>query len=113
MLSGGRTQIATEALKVMESVPDGNHTGKTNSTGIKAGAAKASDSSESSSTTTDTDNVDKEIEKLRAKRARLQQELNIADESRKKELEKQLRQVEMELAQKDNDSYRRQNANVI
>lgn len=90
-----------------------NENGKANNTGIKADETKTSGSSGSSSATTDTDNVDKEIEKLKAKRARLQQELNTADESRKKELEQQLRQVEMELAQKDNDSYRRQNANVI
>ena len=112
-LSGGRTQIATDALKVMDSIPDGNRAAQTNDTGIKADETKTSGSSGSSSATTDTDNVDKEIEKLKAKRTRLQQELNTADESRKKELEQQLRQVEMELAQKDNDSYRRQNANVI
>ncbi|MBE6014239.1 MAG: hypothetical protein E7241_02570 [Lachnospiraceae bacterium] len=79
-------------------------------------SAKAQESSEepenSSSATTDTDRVDREIEKLKEKKARLQQEVNSADESEKQRLQQELLQVEAELAQKDNDAYRRQNAVV-
>ncbi len=76
----------------------------------KADDKVSSDSKKSESTTTDTDKVDREIEKLKKKKALLERELHTADESRKKELERELRQVETELAQKDNDTYRRQNA---
>ena len=69
-----------------------------------------SDPKKSESTTTDTDKVDREIEKLKEKKARLEQELRSADDSKKEELERQLKQVEAELVQKDNDNYRRQNA---
>ena len=79
-------------------------------------SAKAQESSEepenSSSATTDTDRVDREIEKLKEKKARLQQEVNSADESEKQRLQQELLQVEAELAGKDNDAYRRQNAVV-
>ena len=64
------------------------------------------------STTTDTDNVDKEIEKLKEKKALLEQKLRNADESEKKAIETQLKQIEAELAQKNNDAYRQQNALV-
>ena len=65
------------------------------------------------SATTDTDKVDREIEKLKEKKAQLEQKLHTADESQKKELEVALRQVEAELAQKNNDSYRRQNTSIL
>ena len=60
----------------------------------------------------DTDKVDREIEKLKEKKARLEQEIRTAEDDQKKRLEQELRQVEAELAQKDNDNYRRQNAVV-
>ncbi len=63
-------------------------------------------------TTTDTGKVDREIKKLKEEKARLEKELLTAEESGKKELEQRLRQVEAELVQKDNDTYRRQNAVV-
>lgn len=63
--------------------------------------------------TTNTDHVDKEIEKLKEKKKQLEQQINAAaDEKTRKELEKKLAQVESELSQKDNDTYRRQNAIV-
>ncbi len=58
-----------------------------------------------------TDKVDREIEKLKKKQQELEQRLNSeTDEAKIKELEHQLAQVEQELKQKDNDTYRRQNA---
>lgn len=60
-----------------------------------------------------TDQVDREIERLRQKRERLQQQLNAEpDEARKAKLEQQLRQVDGELRQKDNDTYRRQHTQL-
>ena len=60
--------------------------------------------------TGDTGKVDREIEKLKRKRAELEQRLNTErDEARREDLERQLAQVEAELRQKDNDGYRRRN----
>lgn len=62
--------------------------------------------------TTNTDNVDREIEKLKEDKKQLEQQIKAAagDEEKIKELEKKLTQIEGELSQKDNDTYRRQNA---
>ena len=58
-----------------------------------------------------TDKVDREIEKLKKKQQELEQRLNSeTDEAKIKDLEHQLAQVERELKQKDNDTYRRQHA---
>ena len=67
---------------------------------------------DSQTTTMDTDIVDSEIEKLKNKKAQLEHQLYSADALKKKELEQQLRQVDAELAQKNNDAYRRKNAVV-
>lgn len=58
-----------------------------------------------------TDKVDGEIDNLRQKAAALKQQLNgETAEARQSELERQLDAVTRELAQKDNDAYRRQHA---
>ncbi len=59
-----------------------------------------------------TDKVDREIEKLKEKQQQLEQQIQTAagDEEKVRELEKKLAQVEAELRQKDNDTYRRQNS---
>ena len=58
-----------------------------------------------------TDKVDREIEKLKKKQQELEQRLNSeTDEAKVKALERQLAQVEQELKQKDNDTYREQHA---
>lgn len=63
--------------------------------------------------TTDTGKVDREIEKLREEETRLSEQVRMTDDPQKKEeLQRQLAQVEQELAQKDNDTYRRQHATV-
>ena len=61
-------------------------------------------------TTTNTDKVDREIKRLKEKREQLEQQLASADPQAAEALERQLAQVESELRQKDNDTYRRQNA---
>lgn len=78
---------------------------------IKVSSEGLSDKA-SQTTTMDTNNVDREIEKLKNKKAQLEHQLYSADALKKKELEQQLRQVDAELAQKNNDVYRRQNAVV-
>ena len=62
--------------------------------------------------TTNTDNVDREIEKLKEKKKQLEQQIKAAagDKEKVKVLEKKLAQIEGQLSQKDNDTYRRQNA---
>lgn len=60
-----------------------------------------------------TDRVDREIEKLKRERQELEQRLGTeTDEARIKSLERQLAQVERELKQKDNDTYRRQHTQI-
>lgn len=62
--------------------------------------------------TTNTDNVDREIEKLKEEKEQLEQQIKAAagDKEKVKVLEKKLAQIEGELSQKDNDTYRRKNA---
>lgn len=58
--------------------------------------------------TGNTDAVDREIERLKQKKACLEQQLNAEPDGQKREtLERRLEQVENELRQKDNDAYRR------
>ena len=59
------------------------------------------------------DKVDREIEKLKKKQQELEQRLGTeTDEAKIKNLEHQLAQVERDLKQKDNDTYRRQHTTV-
>ena len=62
--------------------------------------------------TTNTDNVDREIEKLKEEKKQLEQQIKAVagDKEKAKVLEKKLAQIEGELSQKDNDTYRRKNA---
>ncbi len=62
--------------------------------------------------TSNTDKVDREIKKLKEQKQQLEQQIKAAsgDEEKIKELEKKLSRIEEELSQKDNDTYRRQNA---
>lgn len=56
-----------------------------------------------------TDQVDREIRELKEKKQKLEQQIKEAsgDEQKTKELESKLAQIERELSQKDNDTYRR------
>lgn len=58
-----------------------------------------------------TDQVDREIERLKKKQAELERQISTqTGEGQIRGLEQKLAQVESELAQKDNDTYRRQHA---
>lgn len=62
------------------------------------------------SCTCNTDKVDREIKRLKEKQEQLEQRLRSAKGEAARQLEKQLESVSAELALKDNDAYRRQNA---
>ncbi|MDE6132938.1 MAG: hypothetical protein K2G04_06155 [Oscillospiraceae bacterium] len=64
----------------------------------------------SESCTCDTDRVDGEIKRLREKQEQLEQKLRAAEGENAERIRKQLESVSAELAMKDNDAYRRQNA---
>lgn len=67
--------------------------------------------SESEECTCDTGKVDREIKKLREKAEKLEEKLRFSyDDKEKERIEKQLTAVQSELAQKDNDAYRKSNA---
>ena len=67
-----------------------------------------SDKSKSESCTGNTDKVDREIERLKKKAEQLEQRINTAEGKERERLERQLKDVQNELAQKNNDNYRRQ-----
>lgn len=61
--------------------------------------------------TTNTDKVDRELEGLRSRAEKLERRLEAeTDGSKARELRQKLAQAQAELAQKDNDAYRRRNA---
>ncbi|MBQ3798006.1 MAG: flagellar filament capping protein FliD [Butyrivibrio sp.] len=73
-----------------------------------------SESGNTSKTTANTDKVDREIKDLKSRRDSLKQKLkNEYDTEKRREYEKELKQVENELAVKDSDSYRKQNAQYV
>lgn len=75
------------------------------------GPEKSGDKKEDMQCTANTDKVDAEIKKLKEEKQQIEQELKSAcDEDKRKDLEKQLSQVESELSAKDNDTYRKQHA---
>ena len=75
---------------------------------------KAPDSapgSKAESCTTDTDKIGREIEQLKEQKDLLEHRLHSeTDDTKIKELERELAKVEGELSQKDTDTYRRQHA---
>ena len=73
---------------------------------------KSSDKTKSENTTINTDRVDEEIEKLKRRKAEIEQKLKTSGDEEKDRLEVELHMIDAELAQKDNDTYRRQNATV-
>lgn len=66
--------------------------------------------SESEECTCNTDKVDRELERLREKAERLEQQLRSASDEEAEKLQKQLAAAQSELAQKDNDTYRKSHA---
>lgn len=73
-------------------------------------AGEKSEEEKSEVTVCNTDKVDKEIERLREKQEQLEQKLRAAEGENAERIRRQLESVSAELAMKDNDSYRRQNA---
>lgn len=61
-------------------------------------------------TTANTDRVDRELAGSRKRQEELEQQLRSAAPEQAQAIQRQLDQVEQELAQKDNDAYRRQHA---
>ncbi len=57
--------------------------------------------------TGNTDKVDREIERLKKKAEQLEMQLRSAEDGKAEEISRKLKQVESELARKDNDTYRR------
>ena len=75
------------------------------------GPEKSGSGKDGQSCTCNTDKVDREIEKLKKQKQELEQQINReTDESKIEDLKAKLAQVEKELSQKDNDTYRRQHA---
>ncbi|NCC96553.1 MAG: hypothetical protein EOM02_06885 [Synergistales bacterium] len=106
------TEEQTESsVKNEESSKTAEGSQKSGSKPMKSGGAPKSDD-EDTSTTTSTDSVDAEIEKLKKRRAQLQKQLQDTegDESQRKNIEKQLAQLDAEIILKDSDAYRKQNA---
>lgn len=68
------------------------------------------DGERSESCTCNTDRVDEEIKRLKEKQEQLEQNLRAAEGENAERIKKQLESVSAELAMKDNDTYRRQNA---
>ena len=66
------------------------------------------DKSKSESCTGNTDKVDKEIKRLKKKAEQIEQRINASDGKERERLERQLKSIQNELTQKDNDNYRRQ-----
>lgn len=78
---------------------------------IKSEKSEEDDSEKKTeSCTCNTDRVDEEIKRLKEKQEQLEQQLRAAEGEAAKQLQKQLESVSAELAMKDNDSYRRQQA---
>ena len=75
-------------------------------------ALKRDKEAKAEKTTTDTNAVDKEIERLKEKKAELEQKLRTADESKRQQIEAELNQVNAELLLKTTESYRRNHATV-
>ena len=75
-------------------------------------ALKKDKEAKAEKTTTDTDSVDKEIERLKEKKAELEQKLRTADEAKRQQIEAELNQVNAELLLKTTESYRREHSSV-
>lgn len=103
-------EAAGEAPKDVSAVPEGDEPEAAGEEAPEKAAPSGGDR-EAERCTCNTDKVDRELEKLREKRADLEKQLNSeSDEGKARELERKLSQVENELRQKDNDTYRRQHS---
>ncbi|MEA3284426.1 MAG: hypothetical protein U9Q00_05525 [Synergistota bacterium] len=99
------------AEKQTEKQEESQESSKTGDSSQKSGnKPEKSDDENSSSSTVNTDSVDAEIKKLKQQRAQLQKQLQNTqgDENQRKNIEKQLAQVDAELSFKNTDAYRKQ-----
>jgi len=101
---GGKKKVFFDDLK-KSGHADGSEQPKVNPDNPKESSKKC---------TVNTDKVDREIKKLKEEKQQLQQQISSSagDEKKTRELKQKLAQVENELSQKDNDTYRRQHASV-
>lgn len=81
---------------------------------INAEKAKETPVPKAEKCTTNTDKVDQEIETLKEEKKQLEQQITAAagDTEKNSALKNKLAQIERELTQKNNDTYRRQQAAV-
>ena len=108
--AGGISDSAARAAADMASAYD-KHGAYTNPFFSSAKDQVDSALGKTSKTTANTDKVDKEIKNLKSRRDSLKQKIKSEyDTEKKRQYEKELKQVENELAVKDTDSYRKQNA---
>ncbi|MCI8608145.1 MAG: hypothetical protein HFE73_00705 [Firmicutes bacterium] len=98
-----------QMAKPLEKLDDVSGTNRLKQNGEEASAEQSANNKKGESCTSDTSKVDREIEKLKEMQKELEQQLNFETDAAKiKDLEKKLVQVEHQLRQKDNDTYRRQ-----
>lgn len=97
-----------EPIGLCSVVPDENGDQKISFDKAESMYADNADEPEKETVTGNTDNVDREINNLRNKAKMLSQRLRSADEGTAEDIRRKLEQVTAELAQKDNDEYRRQ-----
>jgi len=99
---------AADASGKQDEIPDADNPER----GRRAdGTEKKEPANKAESCTGNTDKVDREIEKLKKEKEELESRINCeTDDTKIRELEKKLAQVERALRQKDNDAYRRQHA---
>ena len=105
----GKPKIYFDDPKRAEDTPDvSDSSGRDKSA---KGPERSGSDKEGQSCTCNTDKVDREIEKLKKQKQELAQQITReTDESKIEDLKAKLAQVERELSQKDNDTYRRQHA---
>ena len=102
---GGKPKIYFDDPELAEDALDASDRDK------KEGPEKSGSDKNGQSCTCNTDKVDREIEKLKKQKQELEQQINReTDESKTEDLKAKLVQIEKELSQKDNDTYRRQHA---
>lgn len=97
-----------ESIGLYSVAPDENGEPQISFDKVEDKSADNGNESEKETVTANTDKVDREIKNLRNKAQMLSRKLSSADESTAADIQRELEQVNAELAQKDNDEYRRQ-----
>jgi len=111
--SNGKPKILYDDPKKAQNADDSDKKQpKADDTGKKQPKADGAD--DTREYTVNTNKVDREIKKLKEEKKQLEQQLSAAqgDDKKVKELQIKILQIESELNQKDNDTYRRQNSIV-